>query len=461
MVTNKLVIGFVFFCTTLSGSYGQIKQDKQLTKALDDILSGQFKSTDPGCAILIARKGQIIYQKSFGNADLELNVPITPEMIFKIGSMTKQFTAIAVLQLMEQNKISLKDSIQKFITDFSPKGHTITIENLLTHTSGIVEYTQLDISDPFIRRKDLAPKEIIELFKNKPLEFEPGTKFKYSNSGYFLLGYVIEVITNKRYKDYIQENIIAPLGLTNTYYDDLNRIIPNRVKGYKKDKATFENADYQSATIPFSAGALISNNADLYKWNKALFSYTVVKKETLEMAFTPFKLSDGTQTNYGFGWFIIDMDGSQSIQHGGNINGFRSNEIYFPKQDVFVSALFNCECAPLEELSEQISFLAIGKVPPAKKGIDIEDSITNTYVGKYVFDGDPKRPLIITKEDGQLYAGIPGEWKAKLIALSKTRFDIKDIRPAGTIDFFTDSSGKVLKMVTTQSGKGYVGVKAE
>jgi CubicO group peptidase (beta-lactamase class C family) len=458
---NKLLIGFLIFCTTQSGSYGQTKQDKQLTKVLDDMLSGQFKSTDPGCAVLIAKKGQIIYQKSFGSADLEFNVSIKPDMIFRIGSMTKQFTAIAILQLVEQNKISLKDSLQKFIKDFPSKGHTITIENLLTHTSGIVEYTQLDIPDPFIRRKDFAPKEIIELFKTHPLEFQPGTKFKYSNSGYFLLGYIIETLTNKKYKDYIQESIIMPLGLTSTYYDDISRIIPNRVKGYKKDNATIENADYQSATIPFSAGGLISNNADLYKWTKALYDYAVVKKETLEKAFTPFKLADGTPTNYGFGWFFIDMDGSQSIQHGGNINGFRSNGIYFPKEDVFVSTLFNCECAPMEELSEQIAFLALGKLPPGKKGIDVEDSIMNTYVGRYIFSGDTKRPMIISKENAQLFASVPGEWKAQLIALSKTKFDIKDIKPSGTIDFFADSSGKIFKMVTTQSGKEYEGLKAE
>ncbi|POY35878.1 serine hydrolase [Solitalea longa] len=458
---NKLLIGFVIFCITQTWSYGQTKQDKQLTKVLDDLLSEQFKSSDPGCAVLIAKGGQIVYQKGVGSADLELNVSIKPDMIFRIGSMTKQFTAIAILQLVEQNKISLKDSIQKFIKDFPFKGNTITIENLLTHTSGIVEYTQLDIPDPFIRRKDFTPKEIIDLFKDKPLEFLPGTKFKYSNSGYFLLGYIIEGITNKSYKDYIQESIITPLGLTSTHYDDINRIIPNRVKGYKKDNSTFENADYQSSTIPFSAGALISNNADLFKWNQALYNYTVVRKETLEKAFTPFTLMDGSPTNYGFGWFIIDMDGNQSVQHGGNINGFRSNEIYFPKEDVFVSTLFNCECAPMEELSEQIAFLAIGKVPHGKKAVDIEDSIMNSYVGKYIISGNTKRPIIISKENGQLFAGIPGEWKAQLIALSKTKFDIKDIRPSGTIDFFTDASGKIVRIVTTQSGKEYEAIKTE
>ena len=458
---NRLFICIAVCFAALSISSGQSKQEKQLTKVLDDLLSAQFKPGAPGRAVLIAKKGEVVYQKGFGYADLELNVPVRPEMIFRIGSVTKQFTAVAILQLVEQGKISVKDSIQKFIPDFPSKGQTITIENLLTHTSGITEYTQLNIPDPFIRRKDLTPDEIIRYFKDLPLEFRPGSKFKYSNTGYFLLGVVIERVTKKSYKDYMQQNIIIPLGLTHTYYDDASQVIPNRAKGYKMGGNTFENAEYESATISFAAGALISNNADLYKWNRALHSHSVVRKETLETALTPFKLTDGTESPYGFGWFIIDMDGSQSVQHGGSINGFKSNEIYFPAEDVFVSTLFNCECAPMDEVSEQLAFLALGKVPPGKKGIEVEESIMNSYAGKYVFPGDPNRPIIVSKENGQLYAGVPGEWKAPLIALSKTKFDIKDIRPPGTIDFIADPSGKIVRLITTQSGKQYEGTKTE
>ena len=453
----KLFIGFLLF---VANSYGQIKQDKQLARVIDNILSDQFKETDPGCAVLVARQGQIVYEKSFGTADLELNVPVKPNMIFRLGSMTKQFTSVAILQLMEQGKLSLQDSIQKFIKGFPYKGYKITIENLLTHTSGIKDYTQLDIQDPFIRRKDFTPIEVINLFKDEPLEFEPGTKFKYSNSGYFLLGFIIENISGKKYQDYIQDNIIKPLGLTNTFYDDVTQIIPNRVKGYKKEGSIYENADYQSTTIPFAAGSLISNVEDLYKWHQALYNYTLLKKETLDKAFTTFKLSDGTPTNYGYGWFIIDVNGSQSIQHGGNINGFKSNEIYFPKEDVFVVTLFNCECAPMENLSFQIANLAIGKVPD-EKGITLSDTILNSYIGKYINSSDPNRPLIISKENNRLYAGVNNEWKAELVALSETRFNVKNIRPSGVVEFFKDSNQKVVKLIMTQSGKPYECIKSE
>ncbi|MBI2731693.1 MAG: beta-lactamase family protein [Sphingobacteriales bacterium] len=452
---------FISFFLLVGISYGQIKQDKQLAKVLDNILSDQFKQTDPGCAVLVAKQGQIIYEKSFGTADLELNVQVKPEMIFRLGSMTKQFTSVAILQLMEQGKLSLQDSIQKFIKDFPYKGYKITIENLLTHTSGIKDYTQLDIQDPFIRRKDFTPKEVINLFKNEPLEFQPNTKFKYSNSGYFLLGYIIESISNKSYQNYIQDNIIKPLGLTNTFYDDVSQIIPNRTKGYKKEGTNYENADYQSTTIPFAAGSLISNVEDLYKWHQALYNYTLVKKETLEKAFTPFKLLDGTPTNYGYGWFNIEVNGSQSIQHGGNINGFKSNEIYFPKEDVFVVTLFNCECAPMEDLSLQIASLAMGKVPD-QKGIDINENLLNSYVGNYFSPLDPKRPLVITKENNILFVFADG-WrgKAELIAISETEFKVKNIRPPGSIKFLKDTQGHFTKLIWTQSEKQYDFTKSE
>lgn len=457
---NKSFTLLIILSLLVATSFGQVKQDKQLSKVLDKILADQFKQSEPGCVVLVAKEGQVVYEKSFGTADLELNVQVKPEMIFRLGSMTKQFTSVAILQLMEQGKLSLQDSIQKFIKDFPYKGYKITIENLLTHTSGIKDYTQLDIQDPFIRRKDFTPKEVIDLFKNESLEFPPGTKFKYSNSGYFLLGYIIESISNKKYQDYIQDNIIKPLGLANTYYDDVAQIIPNRIKGYKKEGSIYENADYQSPTIPFAAGSVISNVEDLYKWHQALYNYTLLKKETLDNAFATFKLSDGTPTNYGYGWFIIDINGSQSIQHGGNINGFKSNEIYFPKENVFVVTLFNCECAPMEDLSFQIANLSIGKVPD-EKGITISDTILNSYIGKYINPSAPNRPLTISKENNRLYAGVNNEWKAELVALSEVRFNVKNIRPSGVVEFFKDSNQKVIKLIMTQSGKPYECIKSE
>ncbi|MBS1682109.1 MAG: beta-lactamase family protein [Bacteroidetes bacterium] len=439
--------------------FSQSKQDKIFVRAIDELLSKQFPSNAPGCAILVSKKGKIIYRKSFGLADLELKVLARPEMIFRLGSITKQFTSVAILQLVEQGKISLKDSIQKFIKDFPSKKKTITIENLLSHTSGIVDYTQLDIPDPFIRRKDFNPKEIVDLFKNELLEFQPDTKFKYSNSNYFLLGYILEIVEGKKYQEIIEERISKPLGLTNTRYDDNSKVITNRVNGYKLENGNYTNCDFQSPSIAFAAGALLSNIDDLLKWHQGLYSLKILKKETLNDALTPYKLNDGTNSNYGFGWFVIDMNGSRSIQHGGNINGFRSNEIYFPDEDVFVATLFNCECTPMEEISEQVALQAIGKTP--NENIELPEAILDSYLGKYVMQEDPKRPLFVTKVGKKLIAGIANEWKAELSALSETKFNVKNIRPAGTITFVKETDGTISKVIVNQSGKDYVAFRVK
>jgi CubicO group peptidase (beta-lactamase class C family) len=272
---KKLISLCLISLVTLSFLNAQSREDKQLIKKLDDLLAQKFNATTPGCAVLIAKKGQVIYQKSYGSANLELNVLLKPEMVFNLASITKQFTAIAILQLEEQHKLSLQDSVQKYIPDFPSKKYSITIENLLTHTSGIKDYLQIQNPQPYMERWDFSPKELVNAFKDLPLEFEPDTKYKYSNSGYALLGYIIEKISGKDYQTYINENILRPLSLKNTYYDNSSTIIPNRVSGYYKDGNSYKNAEFWSPTIAYAAGGLISNVEDLFNWNRGLLNYKI------------------------------------------------------------------------------------------------------------------------------------------------------------------------------------------
>jgi CubicO group peptidase (beta-lactamase class C family) len=176
----------VLFIALSCNSFAQTAASKQMTAEFDKVLSAQFKPGETGCAALVAKKGQIIYKKAFGMANLELNVPMQPDMVFRIGSITKQFTAVAILQLMEQGKLSLQDEITKFIPDYPTQAYKITIEHLLTHTSGIRSYTSVPEFQKYMRT-DMKPDEVINLFKNQPMEFVPGTKYNYNNSGYFLL----------------------------------------------------------------------------------------------------------------------------------------------------------------------------------------------------------------------------------------------------------------------------------
>jgi CubicO group peptidase (beta-lactamase class C family) len=358
MKKAKLLIFVILFSVPLCS---QISSGRQLSKKIDELIARSYQSIAPGCVVLVSKKDKLIYEKGFGKANIELNDLLRPEMLFRIGSITKQYTAIAILQLIEQGRILLQDSLQKFIEGFPHKGSTITIENLLTHTSGIVDYEVLDFHVPNAIRIDFPPKQIIDSLAVLPLAFIPGTQYRYSNSNYFLLGFVLEKVTGKSYKTYMKENIFTPLGLSETCYDSPEEIIKNRVFGYTKGTMGYQNAGYLSMNQVFSAGALLASARDLFKWHQALYAYKVVKKETLDKAVAPFQFSDGKLSEYGYGWFIKEFRGNKLIGHGGAIDGFRSMEAYLPEQDIFIAALFNSDNDGFFPLFENIISLVAGR----------------------------------------------------------------------------------------------------
>jgi CubicO group peptidase (beta-lactamase class C family) len=446
-VMKKLANLFLLLLITLQVSFAQNQAKRKIDVAIDSILNQKYTLNDPGIAILVAEKGEIIYRKAFGSANLELQVPMKADMLFNLGSITKQFTAVAILQLMENNKLSLQDSIQQYIPSFPSKGYTITIEQLLTHTSGLKDYLQIDYQVHYIERRDFEPKELIELFKKEPLAFEPGTKHQYSNTGYFLLGYIIEVVSEKSYEKYLKDHIFDVLGLTNTYYDSANKVFPNRTYGYKKN-GNYEKADYWGASIPYAAGGIISNIDDLFKWHMGLKSYKVLKKQTIEKAFTPFKLKDGSTIAYGYGWIVHHTNNLLTIEHGGAITGYRTNEIYYPSKDVFIAILTNCDCSPINELSVSIPGIALGK--QLQESIKIDDSTLRKYIGVYKLTTDAKRSIKIVKENGILIAHVSGQEKYPLLFQSDRKFEFKNIQ--GAKGEFILANEKVLKFIISQNG---------
>lgn len=428
--------------------YGQAKADKQLTSQLDSFFKGKYGSLEPGCQVLVAKKGVVVYDKSFGSANLELQVPMNSDRVFKLGSITKQFTAVAILQLMEQGKIRLQDPIGNYITELPAATQSITIENLLTHTSGIKDYLQIDYQQPFMERKDFSPKEVIDLFKTVPLEFEAGTKYKYSNSGYFLLGYIIEKVSGKSYASYINDHLLRPLALEQTYFDQGNRLIFNRADGYRKEGKEFKNADYWSMSIAYSAGELLSNTHDLFKWHQGLYTYKILKKESLDKAFTPFVLKDGTKVNYGYGFSIMDVNGIKSIGHGGSITGFVTNEMYYPQEDTFVCVLMNFENGEVEDLSLEVAALALGK--QFQNEVKVEQALLEEYLGRYTLSTDKNRTIDIVQEKGRIWAKISGQRTLPLFFQSDTKFQFKNVFAAKCE--FVRENGKVSKIVINQNG---------
>src|SRR5664280_577027 len=440
-------IGLILFVfASLLTAEAQTLTPKQMTAEFDKLLSAQYKPGEPGCAALVAINGQVVYKKAFGMANLELNVPMQPDMVFRIGSITKQFTVIAILQLMEQGKLSLQDEITKFIPDYPTQAYKITIEHLLTHTSGIKSYTNVPGFLLYVK-EDLKPGEAVDKFKNLPMEFAPGTKFSYSNSGFFLLGYIIEKITGKTYQEYIQENFFKPLGMTNSLYGSDSKIIKNRAYGYKPAGDGFENADYMSMLLPFSAGGRMSTVEDLYKWNRALVSYKLVKKKTLEKAFTEYKLSNGKGTSYGYGWFLRKLQGSPTIEHGGGINGYLTDEIYLPAEDVFVAVFSNSTGKSPDLVSEKIAAIAIGK-PLNYKEIPVDKATLEQYTG--VYEDVDSNQRMITVDSAQLYSQRGGDQKNKISSFARDKFFFQN--SFATITFNRNMSGNVAEAMVEERG---------
>lgn len=432
---------FLVFGFLIQLVFAQQKDDRQLKAEFDKILSEQFKADETGATALVARKGQIIYKNAFGMANLEYRIPMQVDNIFRIGSITKQFTALAILQLMEQGKLNLNDDITKFIPDYPTHGHKITIEHLLTHTSGIKSYTGMEDFETKMTL-DLSPTQLIDFFKNQPMEFAPGTKWKYNNSGYFLLGYIIEKLSGKTYSQYVEETFFKPLGMTNSLYGSDSKIIKNRAGAYDKDSTGVINAPFMSMTLPYSAGSLQSTVEDLFKWHQALHFYKLVKKESLDKAFAKYKLTNGVETNYGYGWSLLNIQGSPTIEHGGGINGFLTQSIYLPKEDVFVAVFSNCNCKSPGIIAAKIAALTIGN-PYEYKEIKIDNTELQSYTG--VYENEKGEQRFILETETQLYSQRKGSPKNKIKAYQKDMFFLEDL--ITTIEFTRNKKGNIIALI--------------
>ncbi len=445
----KSLCFFLISLLLVTTSLGQSKQDKKLSKNLDELIPQRLTEIAPGCVVMIVKNDKVVYKKAFGTANTELNIPMQSNMLFRTGSMGKQYTAIAIMQLVEQGKIGLQDSIQKYIKDFPYKGCTITIENLLTNTSGIKDYLS-EISNPSKQKESYTPKDGVDYIKDEPLNFKPSSNYRYSNSNFYLLGYIIEVVTGKTFEKYLQENVLDKAGLKNTFYIHPEKNINDMPQGYSKFDGKIEKATLQEVTIMYSAGALISNADDIYKWHQALYNQQLLKKETLEKATIPFKFSDSTFSQYAYGWFIKNIDGSKTIEHSGSTDGFQSDEIYLPSEKVFVVALYNCYEADMDWqiLTNDIARLAIGK--PINHNVKVKETVLKTYVGTYeVALNNINHKLIATFEDGilSIEAANPDDKlpKVQLYANSENEFYIKEA--ALKFEFIKDTNN-TFKIVT-------------
>lgn len=313
-------------------------KDRAVEKRIDQVVKEYMSAYKiPGVSFALLRKGKIVLLKSYGLANVELQVPVKPETIFQSGSIGKQFTAAAIMVLVQEGKISLDDKISKYIPDGPSTWKDITIWNLLTHTSGLGDYpTEIEL------RRDYSEEQYLESFKKAPLDFAPGSKWNYSNVGYVTLGIIIRKVTGNYYGDFLQERIFKPLGMTTARIISEADIVPNRAAGYRLVGGELKNQAWVSPSTNSTAdGSLYLSILDLAKWDAALYTDTPLSQTSRKLIWTPARLSDGTTKGYGFGWHLVDLHGHRLVLHGGAWQGFKSQILRFLDSEVTMIFLAN------------------------------------------------------------------------------------------------------------------------
>ncbi len=332
---------------------------------IDQIIHQEIDLHGPGVAVAVVKDGQLVHSAGYGMANLEWDCPIRPDTVFRLASVTKQFTATAIMLLERQGKLRLDDPITTYLPDYPTHHKTITITHLLNHTSGIQSYTGLAHFLADISKKDMVPDELLPYFKDLPLEFEPGTRFVYNNSGYHLLGLLIEKIAGMSYEQFIQQYIFQPLEMNHSYYMHNEIIIPRRATGYAKTKDGYRQAEYLNMMIPYAAGSLGSTVEDLVRWDAALREERLLDKATQERMYTPTRLADGQMEEYGFGFRVTSYVGHRFVGHGGGIPGFHTFIARFIDDQTMIAVLANAPEINVEKLTRQIArhIFAIPSVP--------------------------------------------------------------------------------------------------
>ncbi|MGZ8844998.1 MAG: serine hydrolase [Pyrinomonadaceae bacterium] len=318
-------------------------QDK--AAKIDQLISLHHKYGQFNGSVMVVDNGKVIYKKAVGLANMEWNIPNAPDTKFRLGSITKQFTATLILQLVEQGKIKLDGKLIDYLPDYrKDTGAKVTVHNLLSHTSGIPSYTSLPGFFANVSRNPFTVDEFIKKYTSGDLEFEPGTKFVYDNSGYFLLGAIIEKVTGKPYEQVLKENIFDPVGMKNSGYDQWKTIIGKRATGYTQTPRGYETAPYLDMSIPYAAGSLYSTVEDLYLWDQALYGDKILSAKSKELMFTP------NLNNYGYGFVMTKATLApptklvvQVIQHGGGINGFNTQIVRMTNEKRLIVLLDNAE----------------------------------------------------------------------------------------------------------------------
>ena len=356
-------------------------------------------------SVLVVKDDKVLLDKAYGFANLEWDIPNTPATKFRLGSLTKQFTATAILLLEERGKLKLQDPIKKFVPDAPAAWDTITLFHLLTHTAGVPNYTGFGDMKTAMRRT-VTPAELIATFRDKPLDFLPGEKWNYSNSNYVLLGAVIEKAGGVPYSQFLQDNIFTPLGMKDTGYDSATAILPMRASGYVRRKGVLLNDDFIDMSTPYAAGSLYSTTHDLLTWEKALYGGKLLTPASLK------KLTAPVKEEYAFGLQIHDDRGHLRFSHNGGIPGFSTSLAWYPNDHLAIAVLDNVSSGNATWVMTRLADVTLGRpviLPSERKEIAVNQKTLDRYVGRYQLERGPV--LAITRDSGHLFSQVDQQQK--------------------------------------------------
>jgi len=434
---------FLLCGMTLVGATSAQNPDESRALAVDKLFEPVNDKT-PGAAVVVIRDGAVVLKKAYGMADVTAGVPNTTKTRFLLASVTKTFTAAAIMQLADRGLLNIDDTVSKYLTDF-PSGDKVKLRHLLTHTGGLPDFMSY------------------EQAREKPLEFEPGTRVSYSNIGYQMLGKIIEKVSGQTYEAYLQENIFKPAGMSSSGVDKKSSL-KERACGYLNSPDGFQSAGRNAATDAYAAGSLFSSVEDLFLWSQALESGKLVKTETLQQVFTPTRMNDGRDGVFGLGWMIGRNKGLREVHHGGDITGFNTEVARYPDQKFTVIVLSNIGMRPLgplpnaADLSKKIAEIYLGdqmKEEPEVKIVKLDSAVLDLYVGEYAIEApevvlrEGGRTFVITHEGDRLM-GESKMGKGELLAESETVFQAKG-SPV-KLTFIKDPDGKVNRVLFSVMG---------
>lgn len=453
MIRGLLVVSaFLLVFCPLRIANGQIDGFAEQAKA---VLAKVDSDQSPAIAVLVARDGQIVFQGAAGLADLEEKIAATTDTKFRIGSITKQFTAVAILKLAEEGKLQISDPLSKYFPDF-PDADGITLEHLLTHTSGLQSYTEK--ADFYSRvTQPVEPQDLIDWAKNDERDFAPGTDFHYCNTGYFLLGEIVAKVSGKSYAEYLDSTFFKPLGMANTGVYD-NSAPPKQIaKGYSLLDEKYSLALNWDMSWAGGAGAIYSTVGDLFIWNEALHGGKVINRDSLKAATTVVKLPKGKTASMSYGYGLISSTHRRLplIGHSGGLQGWMADLLYFPEQRTTVVAMTNAMPGNPELNPQMIARMSaekilgdvIAKLPPRQVDTSIDPKTYSDYLGRYDY---LSAVMEVTTEDDKLFAQLTGQEKMQLHPAGKDHFFWKEVD--AEITFQRDEHGIVSSGIHTQSG---------